>query len=135
MKSKDFLFHYATQFRTVEIDSTFYGTPKPSTVDNWKQSTPPDFVFALKIPQIITHERVLIGCEPEFDHFLGTMSLLGEKLGPMLFQFPKFDKWTLNKPEELVARLDSLLSRLTNPSHRFVVEIRNKNWLAAPLRC
>jgi uncharacterized protein YecE (DUF72 family) len=133
MKSQDFLSHYAKQFRTVEIDSTFYGTPKPSTVENWKQRTPSDFIFALKIPQVITHEKVLVGCEPEFDEFLETISLLGEKLGPMLFQFPKFDQWTLNKSEELIARLDSFLCRVTNPALRFVVEIRNKNWLIAPL--
>ncbi|MBS1841760.1 MAG: DUF72 domain-containing protein [Acidobacteria bacterium] len=133
MKSQDFLSFYAKQFQTVEIDSTFYGTPKPSTVENWKQRTPQDFIFALKIPQIITHEKVLVGCESEFDEFLETMSLLGEKLGPMLFQFPKFDKWMLNKPEELIARLDSFLGRVTNQSLRFVVEIRNRNWLIAPL--
>ena len=133
MKSQDFLSYYSKQFRTVEIDSTFYGTPKPTTVENWKKKTPPDFIFALKVPQIITHEKVLLGCEPEFDEFVETMSLLGEKLGPMLFQFPKFDKWTLNKPEELASRLDSFLSRVANRALRFVVEIRNKNWFIAPL--
>ena len=133
MKSQDFLHYYSQQFRAVEIDSTFYGTPKATTVENWRKKTPADFIFALKIPQVITHEKVLVGCEPEFDEFVETMSLLGEKLGPMLFQFPKFDKWTLSKPEELINRLDSFLGRVTSPSLRFVVEIRNKNWFVSPL--
>jgi hypothetical protein len=53
----------ATQFTTVEIDSTHYGTPGESTVTNWYERTPPDFVFAAKVPQIVTHEKVLKGCE------------------------------------------------------------------------
>lgn len=133
MKSPDFLSYYAKQFRTVEIDSTFYGTPKASTVTNWKDRTPSDFVFALKVPQIITHEKILVGCESEFDEFVDTVSLLGEKLGPMLFQFPKFDKWMLKDSEVFLARLDSFLKRITDSALRFVVEIRNKNWLDARL--
>lgn len=133
MRSPAFLSYYAKQFRTVEIDSTFYGTPKPSTVENWNQRTPPDFVFAVKVPQIITHEKILLGCESEFDEFLKTMSLLGEKLGPILFQFPKFDKWALNSAKDLLVRLDPLLARVANPALRFAVEIRNKNWLAPRL--
>ena len=131
--SRDYLSYYASRFQTVEIDSTFYGTPSASTVTNWKARTPPDFIFALKIPQVITHEKVLVGCEPEFDEFIETISLLGDKLGPMLFQFPKFDKWVLNSLDEFVARLDSFLKRVSNPALRFAVEIRNKNWLNAKL--
>src|SRR5262245_10478127 len=56
LKSSDYLRHYATRFPTVEIDSTFYGTPKPERVRVWYDRTPPDFVFAAKVPQIITHD-------------------------------------------------------------------------------
>lgn len=133
LQSRDFLAYYAKKLRAVEIDSTFYGTPKASTVKNWKERTPDDFVFALKIPQVITHEKILVGCDAEFEEFLGTMSALGEKLGPMLFQFPKFDKWTLKSQEEFLKRLDALLVRVANPAFRFAVEIRNKEWLDASL--
>jgi len=133
MNSRDFLGFYAKQFGTVEIDSTFYGTPRPPTVTSWKDKTPSDFIFALKVPQVVTHEKILVGCEPEFDEFIETVSLLGDKLGPMLFQFPKFDKWMLKDSEAFLARLDSFLKRITNPALRFVVEIRNKNWLDARL--
>ena len=133
MRSPDFLGYYAKHFRTVEIDSTFYGAPKPSTVTNWKERTPSDFVFAVKVPQVVTHEKILVGCEQEFVEFLETISLLGAKLGPMLFQFPKFDKWMLKNSEAFLARLDSFLKQVTNPAPRFAVEIRNKNWLDARL--
>jgi hypothetical protein len=52
MRSTDYLAFYATQFPTVEVDSTFYGCPSPSTVNNWANRTPQDFVFCVKVPQI-----------------------------------------------------------------------------------
>ena len=52
MQSRDFLSYYATQFATVEVDSTFYGCPSPRTVSNWADRTPEDFLFCVKMPQI-----------------------------------------------------------------------------------
>jgi uncharacterized protein YecE (DUF72 family) len=52
MKSRDFLSYYATQFATVEVDSTFYGCPSASTVNNWAARTPEDFIFSVKVPQL-----------------------------------------------------------------------------------
>src|SRR5258707_10587471 len=56
MRSKDFLSYYAGQFQTVEIDSTFYGTPAASTVTSWNQETPQDFIIAAKVPQLCAVE-------------------------------------------------------------------------------
>jgi len=47
------------------------------------------FLFAAKVPQEIAHKRVLKDCDEEFKVFLTTMEALGEKLGPLLFQFGK----------------------------------------------
>src|SRR5262249_4501957 len=60
MKGPEFLTYYEGRFRAVEIDSTFYGTPRASTVLAWKDKTPADFLFALKIPQVVTHEKILV---------------------------------------------------------------------------
>ena len=134
MKSTDYLAYYASQFRTVEIDSTYYGTPSESTVANWYRKTPADFIFAAKIPQIVTHTKVLVNCEPEFDEFIARMSLLGEKLGPLLFQFPHFDTYELSDPEEFLLRLRLFLKRTSELyKPRFVVEVRNKVLLNARL--
>jgi len=134
MKSTQYLTYYASQFQTVEIDSTYYGTPAPSTVENWYRRTPPDFLFAAKIPQIVTHEKALLNCEPEFDEFLSTISLLKEKLGPLLFQFPQFHKYEFNGPGEFLLRLRSFLQRATQRTNtRFAVEIRNQPWLTSQL--
>jgi uncharacterized protein YecE (DUF72 family) len=65
----------------------FYHAPSRATVMGWNAKTPKNFTFALKIPQEITHEKCLVECDSEMKSFLGTLDLLGDKLGPLLFQF------------------------------------------------
>ena len=130
IKSRDFLSYYAAQFATVEVDSTFYGCPSANTVNNWNTRTPEDFIFSVKIPQIITHDKALVDCDAEFEEFVNTMDILGPKLGPMVFQFPLFDRWKFAKQESFLAVLIPFLKKLPT-DHKFVVEIRNKTWLDA----
>jgi uncharacterized protein YecE (DUF72 family) len=130
MRPTDYLAFYATQFATVEVDSTFYGCPAPTTVSNWAARTPEDFIFSVKVPQIITHEKTLVDCDPEFEEFVKTMDILGPKLGPMVFQFPSFDRWKFPKQDAFLAVLIPFLKKLPT-DHNFVVEIRNKKWLDA----
>jgi uncharacterized protein YecE (DUF72 family) len=130
MPPRDFLSYYATQFNTVEVDSTFYRTPAASTVEGWAKKTPEDFIFSLKVPQIITHEKVLQDCQAEFEQFVSVACLLGkEKLGPLLLQFPYFNKTKFNSGREFLARLAPFLKKLPK-DYQFVVEIRNKQWLS-----
>jgi uncharacterized protein YecE (DUF72 family) len=134
IKRKDQLSYYATQFRTVEIDSTYYGTPSDSTVTSWHEKTPDDFIFAVKVPQIITHEKALVGCEAEFDEFVTRMCLLNVKLGPLLFQFPHYNQYQFNGPDKFFQRLRLFLRRTTEKyTLKLAVEIRNKLWLTSPL--
>ncbi len=130
MKSRDFLSFYATQFATVEVDSTFYGCPSASTVSNWATRTPEDFIFSVKVPQVITHDKALVDCDSEFEEFVKTMELLGPKLGPIMFQFPLFDRWKFPKQDSFLGVLKPFLKKLP-ADHIFVVEIRNKTWLDA----
>jgi uncharacterized protein YecE (DUF72 family) len=130
MQSRDYLSYYATQFATVEVDSTFYGCPSARTVSNWSARTPDDFIFAVKVPQVITHEKTLVDCDSEWDEFVKTMDILGPKLGPMVFQFPVFDKWKFPKQDSFLTVLAPFLKKLPT-DHKFAVEIRNKTWLDA----
>jgi uncharacterized protein YecE (DUF72 family) len=132
MKSAEFLPFYADRFQTVEVDSTFYRTPAAATVRGWYQKTPPDFIFAAKVPRVITHDKVLVDCDAEWNVFLDAMELLDEKLGPILFQFGYFNKSAFQGVEEFLARLKPFLKKLPR-DRKFVVEIRNKNWLDARL--
>jgi uncharacterized protein YecE (DUF72 family) len=63
MKSADYLAYYSRRFDTVEVDSTFYRCPTIESVKNWALKTPPGFIFSLKIPHTITHEKVLVDCD------------------------------------------------------------------------
>ena len=77
MRSSDYLAFYGDHFHTVEVDSTFYACPTPRTVNNWAARTPDNFVFSVKVPQSITHEKVLVDCDAELEEFLKTMDILG----------------------------------------------------------
>jgi uncharacterized protein YecE (DUF72 family) len=128
LKPADYLPYYAQHFDAVEIDSTFYGTPRIGTVRGWDAKTPEGFLFAAKVPQEITHKKVLKDCDAEFKTFLTTMETLGEKLGPLLFQFGKFDKYSFKSLDDFLERLIPFLKKLPK-DRKFAVEIRNKNWL------
>ncbi len=131
MPARDYLSFYARRYRTLEIDSTFYRCPSAATVNGWRAKTPEDFIFSVKVPHSITHEKILAGCESEMAEFIDVMSLLGDKLGPMVLQFPYFNKKAFSSAEEFLARLRAFLKCL--PSGKmFALEIRNKNWLTPP---
>jgi len=123
---------YSSEFDTVEVDATFYRTPSARMVDAWHDRTPAGFVFAAKIPQVITHEKMLVGCEEELAAFLKVMDRLGDKLGPLLFQFRYFKKSEFLEPDPFLDRLEQFLPILPQ-GPRFVVEIRNNNFVTARL--
>jgi uncharacterized protein YecE (DUF72 family) len=119
---KDYLTYYSSKFSTVEVDSSFYRIPKQSTVANWKQQVPANFMFSLKFPQVITHIKMLRDCQYETYVFLDRVRLLEEKLGALLLQFPP------NFDAEHMADLEVFLKKLPK-NNRYVVEVRNKSWL------
>lgn len=121
MKPASYLSFYANYFNSVEIDSSFYGTPKASTVSKWGQSVPDTFSLCPKTPQQITHENRLHGQTEEMAQFVGTMTQLGRKLGPILIQMPP-DFTTAEKPTLL-----QFLDGLPQPA-RYAVEFRNLSW-------
>jgi len=80
--------------------------------------TPPGFLFAAKVPQVVTHEKVLRDGDEDLNHFLKTMDCLGEELGPLLFQFGYFNKKVFLGVNDFLARLrhSSKSSRRTTSS-------------------
>ena len=117
----DMLPLYARAFDTVEVDSTFYATPPPNTVRGWASRAPDGFVFALKLPQEITHERHLRRAEAETETFIERARMLGPKLGPILVQLgPEF------APPDFPA-LAAFVPRLPRDL-RFAVEVRQARW-------
>ena len=113
---------YARAFDVVEIDSTFYGTPRETTVRQWVEATPPHFLFCPKVPRLITHDAGLRKVGPPLEEFVATMALLGEKRGPMLLQMPP--SFTRDQLRDLTAFLP-LLSQLSDKTARFAIEFRH----------
>ena len=120
--SKDFLSYYSTKFDSVEVDSTFYRIPTEQAITNWKNQTAENFRFSLKFPSIITHIKMLKDCERETNLFLERVKLLGEKLGPLLLQFPPIFG------VEHFFDLANFLKKLPSLNH-YVVEVRDKAFL------
>lgn len=123
---------YAQHFRSVEIDSTWYGAPRPSTVAAWREKTPDDFVFAAKVPKVITHEKRLVDCATDLELFVEVMRGLGPKLGPLLLQFPFFNGQAFPKLDAFLERLDPFLALLPRDL-QWAVEVRNRPWLCPQL--
>jgi uncharacterized protein YecE (DUF72 family) len=121
-KPGEFLRHYAERYDTVEIDATWYRIPSETLVRKWERDTPAGFVFGAKVPGVITHEKMLVGCEAELAAFLRAMDGLGSKLGPLLLQFPHGFK-----PDQFET-LATFLKGLPK-GYKFAVEIRHKGWL------
>jgi uncharacterized protein YecE (DUF72 family) len=90
LAQKKFLGHYATQLNTVEVNFTFRQLVKETTIQNWMNETPPDFLFGIKAHQVITHIKRLKATEDFVSRFLATIEPLAAagKLGPVLFQLP-----------------------------------------------
>jgi uncharacterized protein YecE (DUF72 family) len=91
VKGKKQLAYFATQFSTVEINSTFYHMPRESSVQNWYDTVPEDFVFAIKLNRYLTHTKRLL-CDEDFQasllQFFTSIAHLKEKLGVVLVQLP-----------------------------------------------
>ena len=120
------LAEYVKRFATVEIDSTFYGTPRRSTVQNWREVSPDGFLFAAKFPQEVTHESNLVDTRSEAERFVHTMQTLEDRLGPLLLQLPP--SFTV----EGMGVLEDFLSTLPR-GPRYAVEVRHRSWLGSDL--
>lgn len=132
LKSADYLSHYSRHFNTVEVDSTFYRVPSAATTRNWYAQTPKGFLFAAKAPQTITHERCMVDCDDQLKEFLSAMEPLGDKLGPLLFQFPYYGSQAFKSADEFTALLAPFVKKLP-ASYQFAVEIRNRWWIGPKL--
>lgn len=133
----DYIEHYAKVFRSVEIDSTWYRVPTPRAIEGWLRRTPPHFRFTAKIPRVISHEKKLVDCMGDLEVFLEAMAPLGERLGPLLMQFPYIARGQDAHENEygsaFTERLAAFLPQLPTGEFDFAVEVRNGSWLRAEL--
>jgi uncharacterized protein YecE (DUF72 family) len=110
--------YYAERLNGVELNGSFYRTPPESTLLNWAAETPLSFRFCMKANRGLTYSA------DSFDRvglariFTQRIAVLGERLGPVLLQFPPVR-------QKNVALLDALLSALARPA---AAEFRHESW-------
>lgn len=120
LRQKDWFVHYSRRFETVEINNTFYHLPKESAWKKWREQRPEGFRYAVKGSRFITHVKRLRGVEEPTETFLSRARLLGNGLGPVLWQLPPQMKVNLDRLREFL----SLLPR----DVRHVFEFRHESW-------
>jgi len=112
---------YATHFTTVELNNSFYRLPSEAAFAVWRDSSPANFAFAVKVSRFITHIKRLKNTQEAVETFMSRARILGGKLGPLLYQLPpnmhRDDDW-----------LESFLSTLPQ-GMKHVVEFRHQSWL------
>jgi uncharacterized protein YecE (DUF72 family) len=118
-----------TGFDTVELDSTFYGVPRATTLDGWAAQTGDGFLFSAKAPRAITHERRLFhAAEAALDFGTLLQERLGEKLGSLLIQLPP--DFVADEKKTLLTFVDGITSRRGGRSTLpWVIEFRHASWV------
>jgi uncharacterized protein YecE (DUF72 family) len=120
--SDDMLPFYAQTFDTVEVNNTFYQLPSEEKVRRWKEDSPAGFLFVIKANRYITHMKNLLDPEEPVNTLMARIEILGQKLGPILFQLPPH--WNVN-----AERLANFLEVLPQ-GPRYVFEFRDESWYA-----
>lgn len=118
--ARRWLQHYAGVFRLVEVNNSFYRLPDAATLRAWKDGTPDHFRFCIKASRYVTHMKKLDLDAAGLERFFSRIEILGDRLGPILFQLPP--NWAPNVP-----RLASFLAELP-AQHRYAFELRDPRW-------
>lgn len=117
---RQWLSYYAQEFTTVEVNSTFYHIPQPTTVAHWCSQVPEAFQFALKVNRRVTHQHRLLDCADVLKAFFQAIDPLKTNLGPLLYQLPPSLQCDLKRLETFASQLP------TDWLHAF--EFRHPSW-------
>ena len=107
---------YAQRFDTVEINTTFYGTPERATVRGWRDAVPKRFRFAVKASRFTTHNKKLLEPRKSTRKFFAAIEPIADQVTAVLFQLPP--RWRFN-----AERLQAFL-RVMPKGYRYAFEFR-----------
>ena len=114
------LAHYGRHLKTVEINTSFYRSPDAGTIASWVGAVPPGFRFAVKAHRKITHNRRMPDLERSAIALTEMVNGFGDRLGPVLFQFPAVAPFDEGRIERIVAQLP--------PHWRLAFQFRHRSW-------
>ena len=136
LPQRKWLEFYGQQFKTVEVNSTFYHSMRPATFENWAKSVPSDFVFSIKGSRFITHIKRLKPDRASIERFIESSKSLGDKLGPILWQLPprfkedeeRLESFLVHCSQLTVHREKKSVNREPRIDNRFAFEFRDPSW-------
>lgn len=118
---------YASRHVTaIEVNGTYYGTQKPATYAKWRDEVPDRFVFSAKAPKRIMQSRTLAKTGPQVDDFVGGIATLGNRLGPLVWQF---DRGTRIDRDDFIAFLELLPRQAEGLALRHVLDVRDPGFV------
>ena len=120
------------QFNSIEVNGTFYSMQRPSSFRAWYDATPPDFVFAVKGSRFITHMKKLKDVDAALANFFAQGVLrLGEKLGPILWQFPPQLRFDAAKFEHFLGMLPHDHREAARLARKYDARLEGRAWTRA----
>ncbi len=122
LPKEKWLHFYAGYFNTVELNNSFYRLPSEVAFINWQKASPNSFTYAVKVNRFITHIKRLRNVQEALQNFMSRVQLLGNKLGPLLYQLPP----NMKRNEEVLEDFLALLPK----SFRHAFEFRHESWLS-----
>ena len=126
LSQKRELEYASSRLTAIEINGTYYGSQKPESFRKWASAVPDGFIFSVKGPRFATNRRVLAEAGDSIAHFLKTGVLeLGDRLGPLFWQFAPFKKFD---EKDFGAFLALLPEKAGTQKLRHVVEVRHDSF-------
>ncbi len=133
LSQRKWLEYFTTQFKTVELNSSFYHIPKESVTKSWFSRTPQDFYFSIKVSRLVSHVHKLKECEEILKWFFTSCAPLSGKIAVYLIQLPPSFCPDTTVLEDFFSQLISSAKRYAQPESksnriklRFSIEIRNE---------
>lgn len=112
----------------IEVNGTYYGAQKPATYAKWRDETPDGFVFSAKAPMRIMQSRTLAKTGPQVEDFIGGIVELGDRLGPLVWQF---DQGLKLERDGFAAFVELLPAEFDGRRLRHVLDVRDRSFIDA----
>jgi uncharacterized protein YecE (DUF72 family) len=126
LKQAEELRFAASHLTSIEINATHYRLQSPKSFRTWATAAPDGFVFSVKGPRLVTQQKVLAETSSFIKRFLDSgLAELGDKLGPVLWQFAPFKPFD---PDDFARFLDHLPHELDGLKLNHVVEARHNSF-------
>jgi len=129
LRQADELHYAAAHLGTIEINGTYYRLQKPASFAAWRDAAPDGFVFAVKASRYCTNRKVLAEAGEAVGKFFAQgIAELGDKLGPILWQFAPTKRFD---PGDFGAFLESLPRSCDGVKLRHALEVRHESFVCA----